>query len=121
MEGSESCLLRGPEGYIGLRAPKGSVYEGAVILLATTPTLRVVTPIHHPTIFNPVGKALNDLMSKSPCDVHAWGTIFPQGNKARAKETTRAREKDELTFFPGQVITLTEKTRSTWFVHLFPL
>jgi len=119
MEGRDSCLLRGPEGYVGLRAPKGSVYEGGVILLSTTPSLRVVTPVHHPTIFNPVGKALNDIMSKSPYGVHAWGTIFPQGNKARAIDSIRGRDTDELTFFSGQVITLTAKTRDTWFVSPF--
>jgi len=119
MDGKEGHFVPGPEGYVGLRAPKGSVYEGGVLLLATTPTLKVITPIHHPTVFNPVGKTFHDLMTTMGYSLQeTWGTFFPQGNKARANACHALGKGDEyeLSFREGAIITLTKKTRDTWCV-----
>ena len=89
MDGKEGHFVTGPEGYVGLHASKGSVYEGGVLLLATTPTLQVLTPLHHRTVFNPVGKIFHDLMTKMGYSLQeTWGPSSLKGIKQKLMQAT---------------------------------
>ena len=70
--------------YIGMKGPDGTVFEGSVILLIASlkndsPTIRVVTPLHHPYVVTPVGKFLEDTLAGMPKGGRPpppWGSIF---------------------------------------------
>lgn len=69
MEEEGDFIVKGKGDFIGMKGPKGTPYEGGVILLEIiSPSkngkeveaiVRVVTPLHHPMVFTPIeGSAL---------------------------------------------------------------
>ena len=71
--------------YVGMRGPSGTIFEGGIILLIAamkadgSPAIRVVTPLCHPYIFNPIGKSLEDIHNTSAEGQRPpppWGSVF---------------------------------------------